>query len=61
MRVRTWMRVDDTSEARQMIEDAAMLGDLEGLCGHAAAARIRLPSDDGEGGAGSRKRSRAAT
>lgn len=47
MRVRTWMRVDDTVAAEQMIEDAAMLGDLEGLKGHAAAARIRLPKSGG--------------
>ena len=44
LRVRTWMRVDDREAARQMTLDAAMLGDLEGLAGHAAAARIRLPA-----------------
>jgi len=43
LRVRTWMRVDDPVASEQMTLDAAMLGDLEGLCGHAAAARIRLP------------------
>ena len=42
LRVRTWMRVDDLAAAKTMVEDAAMLGDLEGLAGHAAAARFRL-------------------
>lgn len=44
LRVRTWMRVDDLHAAEQMTRDAAMMGDVEGLCGHAAAARIRLPA-----------------
>uniref|UniRef100_A0A7S3B8R2 Histidinol dehydrogenase n=1 Tax=Haptolina ericina TaxID=156174 RepID=A0A7S3B8R2_9EUKA len=44
LRVRTWMRVDDPQAAEQMTLDAASLGDIEGLKGHAAAARIRLPS-----------------
>ena len=43
LRVRTWMRVDDLPMAQGMVEDAAHLGDLEGLAGHAAAARARLP------------------
>ena len=42
------MRVDDRVAARQMTADAAMLGDIEGLRGHAAAARIRLPDGDEE-------------
>ena len=42
------MRVDDKVAARQMAADAAMLGDIEGLCSHAAAARIRLPDGDPE-------------
>ena len=50
LRVRTWMRVDDRVEARGLIEDSAMLGDLEGLAGHAAAARIRLPNAEDENG-----------
>ena len=32
------MRVDDPHAAKRMTEDAAMLGELEGLHGHAAAA-----------------------
>ena len=43
MRVRTWMRVDDKVAAQRMTQDAVMLGELEGLVGHAAAAAIRLP------------------
>jgi len=35
--------VDDLPMAQGMVEDAAHLGDLEGLAGHAAAARARLP------------------
>lgn len=48
LRVRTWMRVDDKAAARQMTLDAVMLGELEGLHGHAAAARIRLPAGEPE-------------
>ena len=44
LRVRTWMRVDDLIGARQMTADAVTLGELEGLHGHAAAARARLPA-----------------
>lgn len=43
LRVRTWMRVDSTISARQMVSDAVALGEMEGLHGHAAAARARLP------------------
>lgn len=43
LRVRTWMRVDDPVAAQQMTADAVQLGELEGLHGHAAAARARLP------------------
>ena len=39
LRVRTWMRVDDPVAAQQMTADAVQLGELEGLHGHAAAAR----------------------
>lgn len=43
MRVRTWMRIDSLEGARQLTEDCVLLGELEGLHGHAAAARMRLP------------------
>ena len=46
LRVRTWMRVDDRLAAAQMTADAVMLGELEGLHGHAAAARARLLKDE---------------
>ena len=55
LRVRTWMRVDDMGAARTMVQDAATLGDLEGLAGHAAAARLRLKDGADEVG-GKRKR-----
>jgi ATP phosphoribosyltransferase len=48
LRVRTWMRVDDMLAAKQMTQDCVMLGELEGLMGHAAAARARLPSPEEE-------------
>jgi len=44
LRVRTWMRVDDVVAAEEMVSDAVRLGELEGLHGHAAAARARLPA-----------------
>ncbi|MFK7741585.1 MAG: histidinol dehydrogenase [Planctomycetota bacterium] len=40
LRVRTWLKLDRA--ANQLLEDAADLADLEGLPGHAAAARRRL-------------------
>ena len=43
LRVRTWMRVDDCVEAAPMTADAVTLGAMEGLHGHVAAARARLP------------------
>ena len=43
-----------------MTSDAAMLGDLEGLHGHAAAARIRLPDADGETNGAQQKKARVA-
>jgi histidinol dehydrogenase len=42
LRVRTWLRVDDLSAARPLLEDAGSLADLEGLAGHARSARARL-------------------
>ena len=50
LRVRTWMRVDDLAAANTMVQDAAMLGDLEGLAGHASAARLRLEKGSESGG-----------
>jgi len=47
MRVRTWMRVDDLRAARRMTADAVMLAELEGLHGHAAAAKARLTETNG--------------
>ena len=46
LRVRTWMRVDDRVAANEMVQDCVRLGEMEGLFGHAAAARRLL-----EGGA----------
>ena len=57
LRVRTWMRIDDRVAATQLLDDSAMLGDLEGLAGHAAAARIRMPkADEANGHANKRAR-----
>lgn len=43
LRIRTWMRIDDTLAAATMIADAKAMGEMEGLAGHAAAAAMRLP------------------
>ena len=42
LRIRTWMRVDELDKATPMIKDAESLAQLEGLSGHAQAARCRL-------------------
>jgi phosphoribosyl-ATP pyrophosphohydrolase/phosphoribosyl-AMP cyclohydrolase/histidinol dehydrogenase len=42
LRIRTWMTVDDPSAAGELLKDAKRLADLEGLAGHANAAKIRL-------------------
>src|SRR2546428_34554 len=44
LRVRTWLRIDDTTAARPLIEDAIWLGRAEGLEAHARAAERRLRS-----------------
>ena len=38
----------EVDELKKRLEDAATLGDLEGLHGHAAAARVRLPRGESE-------------
>ena len=42
LRVRTWLRIDDGTAARPLIEDAAWFGRVEGLEAHARAAETRL-------------------
>jgi phosphoribosyl-ATP pyrophosphohydrolase/phosphoribosyl-AMP cyclohydrolase/histidinol dehydrogenase len=42
LRVRTWLRIDDTAAARPLVEDAAWLGRIEGLEAHARSAERRL-------------------
>ena len=42
LRVRTWLRIDDASAARPLVEDAAWFGRLEGLEAHARSAERRL-------------------
>jgi len=42
LRVRTWLRIDDGAAARPLVEDAAWLGRVEGLEGHARSAERRL-------------------
>jgi phosphoribosyl-ATP pyrophosphohydrolase/phosphoribosyl-AMP cyclohydrolase/histidinol dehydrogenase len=42
LRVRTWLRIDDSAAARPLIEDAAWLGRVEGLEAHARSAERRL-------------------
>jgi phosphoribosyl-ATP pyrophosphohydrolase/phosphoribosyl-AMP cyclohydrolase/histidinol dehydrogenase len=42
LRVRTWMTIDDPALGRELYEDAAWLGRIEGLEGHARSAERRL-------------------
>jgi len=42
LRVRTWLRLDDSTAARPLLEDAAWFGRVEGLEAHARAAEVRL-------------------
>ncbi len=42
LRVRTWLRIDDSAAARPLVEDAAWFGRIEGLEGHARSAERRL-------------------
>lgn len=52
LRVRTWLAIDDPAGARELVEDAAWLGRLEGLEAHARSAERRLaPPDPRPGGA----------
>lgn len=41
LRTRTWLRLDDPAEARQLVDDAVRLARLEGLEAHARAAELR--------------------
>lgn len=41
LRIRTWMRVDDTQASQCMVEDSIVMARLEGLEGHARAAEQR--------------------
>jgi phosphoribosyl-ATP pyrophosphohydrolase/phosphoribosyl-AMP cyclohydrolase/histidinol dehydrogenase len=42
LRVRTWLRIDDSTAARPLVEDAAWFGRIEGLEAHARSAERRL-------------------
>jgi len=41
LRIRTWMRVDDTTASQGMVHDSIVMARLEGLEGHARAAEQR--------------------
>jgi phosphoribosyl-ATP pyrophosphohydrolase/phosphoribosyl-AMP cyclohydrolase/histidinol dehydrogenase len=41
LRVRTWLRIDDSGQAAVLIEDAGRMAEIEGLVAHARAARLR--------------------
>lgn len=43
LRLRTWLRIDDPSNARELIEDTQRLARLEGLDAHASSAARRAP------------------
>lgn len=42
LRVRTWLRIEDSAAARPLIEDAVWFGRVEGLEAHARSAERRL-------------------
>lgn len=42
IRMTTWINIDNPENARQLYEDAVSLGKIEGLEGHANAAKLRL-------------------
>jgi phosphoribosyl-ATP pyrophosphohydrolase/phosphoribosyl-AMP cyclohydrolase/histidinol dehydrogenase len=42
LRIRTWINIEDPSNSGALLEDAKRLADLEGLAGHANAAKIRM-------------------
>jgi phosphoribosyl-ATP pyrophosphohydrolase/phosphoribosyl-AMP cyclohydrolase/histidinol dehydrogenase len=42
LRIRTWINIEDPSKSGELLEDAKSLADLEGLAGHANAAKIRM-------------------
>lgn len=41
LRIRTWMRVDDSAASQDMVDDTIVMARLEGLEGHARAAETR--------------------
>ena len=47
LRVRTWLEIDQASEAHQLVADAVQLARLEGLEGHARAAERRCERTEG--------------
>jgi phosphoribosyl-ATP pyrophosphohydrolase/phosphoribosyl-AMP cyclohydrolase/histidinol dehydrogenase len=42
LRIRTWMRIDDSKASQAMVHDSIVMARLEGLEGHARAAEKRL-------------------
>ena len=46
LRVRTWINITDAEAAKELYEDAAILGRMEGLEGHARSAEARLSLGD---------------
>ena len=44
LRIRTWMRIDDTNASQPMVDDSIVMARLEGLEGHARAAEARSTS-----------------
>lgn len=45
LRIRTWMRVDDSAASQGMVSDSIVMARLEGLEGHARAAETRSTSE----------------
>jgi phosphoribosyl-ATP pyrophosphohydrolase/phosphoribosyl-AMP cyclohydrolase/histidinol dehydrogenase len=45
LRTQTWLRIDDLTAARELVDDAVGLGRIEGLEGHARAAGRRVQGE----------------
>jgi phosphoribosyl-ATP pyrophosphohydrolase/phosphoribosyl-AMP cyclohydrolase/histidinol dehydrogenase len=50
LRLRTWLKIDEFNDARELIDDAVALAQIEGLSGHRAAAIARTVGGDVKNG-----------
>ena len=51
LRIRTWMNIENKTDAQDLVKDCVRLARMEGLEGHARAAECRLiTNEQGENG-----------